>query len=59
MSFINCIICGSSAVVVGKPNHIVRKIKCKICGIVESNNKKVKQPEIIVISSNKNDQDTN
>jgi transcription elongation factor Elf1 len=54
MSFINCIVCGGDASVIGKPNHVVRKIRCKICGVVESSNKKLKQPEILVISSAKN-----
>jgi uncharacterized Zn finger protein len=54
MSFINCIICGGDASVIGKPNHVVRKIRCKICGVVESSHKKAKQPEIVVISSAKN-----
>jgi hypothetical protein len=49
MSFINCIVCGSDASVIGKPNNVIRKIKCKICGIVESSHKKNKHPEVVII----------
>jgi uncharacterized Zn finger protein len=48
MSFINCIICGSSAFVMGKPSHVNRKIRCASCGVVDAACKKEKKPEVII-----------
>ena len=51
MSFISCIICGSSAFVMGKPSHVNRKIRCESCGIVDAACKKEKKPEVIITYS--------
>ena len=49
MSFINCIICSGPVSVVGKPSHVIRKVKCKNCGLININCKNIKQTEIIVL----------
>lgn len=50
---INCILCGESAIVIGKSSNFIRKIKCKKCGIVgNSKDKKSINTEILVINKN-------